>query len=274
MVSVNRAKALQKAHNQILYSSSGQQELIDRLKQSLDDKEELLGAGRYGVVLKEQDKNKNSIAVKVASSSPQSVLDLEDYLSNEVDALAIASELGISPKIISATKIPNQDNSSDSIGIIEMEYLDPSRYKAKREIYPSHDFEESKEKNNFHSETNQQLASLLLNNTYLGDRHGGNVLVDTETGLPVQIDFGSAYRLSDEESVIRAASLIHNDMIHRGQEDEADILYGIIEEMVDKKNFDEAKHHVKEGIDILGRYPMSETPASPRVLIEEEDEWI
>lgn len=274
MVSISRAKAIQKAHNQNLFAASGQQELIDRIKQNLLADEKILGVGRYGVVLKEQDQNKKPIAVKITSSSPLSPFDSEDYLSNEVDALAIASELGISPKILSSTKIPHQTNNSESIGIIEMEYLDPNRFKAKKEIYPSYDFEESKDKNNFLSDTNQQIASLLINNTYLGDRHGNNVLVDTETGLPVQIDFGSAHKLSDEESVIRAANIIHNDMMHRGQEDEADILYGIIEEMINKKEFDEAKFHLKEGLDILGRTPMSEAPASPKILNDETSEWI
>lgn len=270
MFSADRAKAIQQ-----IYTTDRQipPVLIRKLGNSLAKGEELLGAGAYGAVIGVKDKNQKPIAVKVAGQVPKKEIE------NEINALALAAEMGVAPKIYASTIMPDPLNPANAIGVIEMERMDPSQYKMVGEIYPNRDVNKYypdyteeyegipnpikvQEEDDFESEVQQQLAAMYLKNLSPGDRHNGNILVNLETNEPVQIDFGRAETVKDKHAVSQAARIVYDEMKKRGQNDEAEILYGIINELNDSKQYNEAKHHIQEGLDILARTPASQAATS------------
>lgn len=243
------------------HMNSDAHKLVQQIKSELAPNEKFLGMGNYGVVLGVSQPDGSQSAVKILRAVPRS------YIDNEIEGLAVAGPLGIGPKIKDALVQPLVGMPSKASGVIEMEHLDPERFIPYGNLFTEHNETNfSPEQRNAVSDISQQLAELTLRNTLLEDRHSNNVLIDKETGMPIQIDFGSARKISDPMSIQASLGIVAEEMRKRGQLDEAAILAGLVQEQTMNGNYDEAKFHIKEGLDILGRMPASETPATPSIL--------
>jgi hypothetical protein len=81
--------------------------------------------------------------------------------------------------------------------------------------------------------TEQQLAQLALNKISLGDRHGQNVFVNTLTGRPVQIDFGSAQTISNvRQQAAKIANSVSSGLNYANLPEEASIFKGLFNELI------------------------------------------
>jgi len=94
----------------------------------------------------------------------------------------------------------------------------------------------------------QQLGGINLRGIDLNDRHENNVMVHSLTGRPMQVDFGIGQQLNNSRS--KAVALSKNTQkgfYSAGLEDEGDLLNGLVSDLIQEGQDDEAYKMAKQG---------------------------
>jgi hypothetical protein len=94
----------------------------------------------------------------------------------------------------------------------------------------------------------QQQGGMNLRGFDLADRHEGNVMVHALTGRPMQVDFGIGSQLNNNRSkAIALANNTFDGFKAAGLDDEADILYGLVADLVNDGKENDAYKMAKTG---------------------------
>lgn len=227
--------------------------IYDLIKQN---KLKPLGKGTYGTVIATP-----ASAIKI-SQIPIS----HPVIKNEINANAVAGELGIGPRIHNTSVSPIDDKVGYSI--IEMDKLNPAEYT------PAYKYFNSKSKDfldkymlDLDSTIDQQKAVLALNGFSIGDGHAGNYMIHKETGEPIRIDYDSSHPIvSRRNRLHQASNIIGHRFRKNGQEDEGNIFQGLVEELIEKKDLAGAAGVIQDGLDMLAQYPPSSIGKVPQIL--------
>jgi hypothetical protein len=94
----------------------------------------------------------------------------------------------------------------------------------------------------------QQQGGMNLRGFDLDDRHEGNVMVHALTGRPMQVDFGIGSQLNNNRSkAIALANNTFDGFKAAGLDDEADLLYGLVADLINDGKEDDAYSMAKSG---------------------------
>lgn len=213
-------------------------------------------------------------------------------LLNEINMQARAAELGIAPKIESASLMPvriedkiiplNQELNPNMRGEITMQDLrdnyvilgvntgDPYAHYRSLDFtgapFPGMVIETNPELSinqikKAKLDTHKQVAQLALNNISLHDRHFQNIFVNKMTGRPMQIDFGIATEIKNNREKASNISLQVSQGLHMaGLKEEALIFKGIMDELL-SSDPDAALDVAKQG---LSRLQKIKQPINPK----------
>ncbi len=158
-------------------------------------------------------------------------LENKQNLLNEINTQARAAELGLAPKIQSASLdlpkigdkvIPLEPGPNPKMrGDIVMQDLRENYNQA--EVFT----------NQQQLDQAKQMARLSLNNISLGDRHSGNIMFNKTTGRPIQLDFGGTSILKNDRQKASNLSLSVAQGLHAaGLKEEALIFSGTVQDLL------------------------------------------
>jgi hypothetical protein len=180
-----------------------------------------IGGGQFGQVY---ETSPGFVTKEIALEKKQNLL-------NEINMQAKAAELGLAPKIQSASLdlpkigdrvIPLGPGSNPEMrGDIVMQDLRENYNHA--EVFT----------NQQQLDQSKQMARLGLNNISLGDRHSGNIMFNKTTGRPIQLDFGGASILKNDRQKAANLSLSVAEGLHAaGLKEEALIFRGTVQDLL------------------------------------------
>lgn len=219
---------------------------------------EILGSGAYGLVVSTPPaKDGKRTAIKL-STQPRDISKIEF----EINSSALAGDVGIGPKILTSNINPISTKSKDSSAnsSIEMEYIDPDRHELlrdlhKRRVEGNNTPQDDMQINDAPTYTSAQTAYLAKQGYKVRDRHSGNMFIDKETGLPMQVDFGLGKKLDSEwDRLVEAKSIIEDRLRLNGQSEESEIFGGLVDEHLKSGNMQGASELIDDGIEILSNY--------------------
>lgn len=219
---------------------------------------EILGSGAYGLVVSTPPaKDGKRTAIKL-STQPRDTSKIQF----EIDSSALAGDVGIGPKILTSNinPVPTKSNGISANNSIEMEYIDPDRYELLRDLHGrrvvgNNTPQDDMQINDAPTYTSAQTAYLAKQGYNVRDRHSGNMFIDKETGLPMQVDFGIGDKLDSEwDRLVKAKSIIEDRLRLNGQSEESKIFGGLIDEHLKSGNMQGASELIDDGIEILSNY--------------------
>jgi len=180
-----------------------------------------IGSGQFGQVY---EASPGFVVKEIGLENKQNLL-------NEINMQAKAAELGLAPKIQSASlDLPRIGNM-----VIPLE---PGPNPKMRGDIVMQDLRENY--NQVETLTTQQrldqakqMARLSLNNISLPDRHAGNVMFNKTTGRPIQLDFGGTSTLkNDRQKASNLARSVAEGLHAAGLKEEAAILHGVVSDFL------------------------------------------
>lgn len=180
-----------------------------------------IGGGRFGQVY---EASPGFVVKEIA-------LENKENLLNEINMQARAAELGLAPKIQSASLnlpkigdrvIPLEPGPNPKMrGDIVMQDLRENYNQA--EVFT----------NQQQLDQAKQMAMLSLNNIGLSDRHSGNIMFNKTTGRPIQLDFGGTSILKNDRQKASSLSLAVAEGLHAaGLKEEALIFKGTVQDLL------------------------------------------
>ena len=180
-----------------------------------------IGGGQFGQVY---EASPGFVVKEIALENKQNLL-------NEINTQARAAELGLAPKIQSASLdlpkigdrvIPLEPGPNPKMrGDIVMQDLRKNYNQA--EVFT----------NQQQLDQAKQMATLSLNNIGLGDRHSGNIMFNKTTGRPIQLDFGGTSILKNDRQKASNLSLSVAQGLHAaGLKEEALIFKGTVQDLL------------------------------------------
>ena len=199
------------------------------------NRSEPIGTGGYGVVYA-SDVPGN---VMKQSHQPDGLFPgVQTSLTDEANMQAVAAEMGIAPKIAGIETFPGGIGNR-----IEMQDVRPNfeLHRTNRQFPSGRDA----------VRVNQQLGALALKGIRLDDRHDGNVVYNTQTGRPMQLDFGIADRVKGSEQVQALADATSEGFEAAGLGDVADIYRATVYDLLEGGDVGDAMDVAKQGFSRL-----------------------
>ena len=194
-----------------------------------------IGRGAYGIVY-ESDVPGN--VIKQMERPQSNSLDNATLLA-EASNQAIAAELGIAPSVAAVETFPggigDRIEMSDIRNNFEGHEGDDLGFPVGRDAI----------------RVNQQLGQLALNGVAVEDRHSGNVFYNKMTGRPMQIDFGIADRMSDDQQAAWLAEVTAQGFDNAGIGDIGNILRATVMDYLEGGQVAEAMDVAKQGFSRL-----------------------
>ena len=160
-------------------------------------------------------------------------------LEDEVNLQAIASEMGIAPKVAGFEKFPGGIGNR-----IEMADVRPNfetHGQRAREFPTGRDA----------VRVSQQLGQLALKGIRLEDRHNANVLYNKMTGRPMQLDFGIAGKVEGSEKAAWLTHVTAEGFEAAGLSDVASIYRATVMDLLEGGDVDDAMDVAKQGFSRL-----------------------
>ena len=189
-----------------------------------------IGTGEFGVVY---DSDVPGNVMKQVTYP-----DYQNDISNEANLQAIAAEMGIAPRIAGVETFPggigNRIEMSDVRTNFEP-HRDDSQFPSGRDAV----------------RVDQQLGALALKGIRLDDRHDGNVVYNTQTGRPMQLDFGIADRVKGSEQVQALADATSEGFEAAGLGDVASIYRATVYDLLEGGDVGDAMDVAKQGFSRL-----------------------
>lgn len=265
----NSRLAAEKALEESIYKAGktrSRYDLVSRLSQIKGL--EPLGEGMQGIVVrtpKQADGNRTAIKIGYDSANKNEVL-------NEINASALAGEVGIGPKLFRAIVKEDPNNTKKYISAIEMEYMPSSRFELLEDlqgrVYSKFGRKKLDEVSaDIESYGDAQKAYILKHGYRLGDRHAQNVMIDNETGLPVQIDYGYSYPIKEDQNrILSAGGIVVERLRQNGQHDEAVILDGVLSDLTGKGDIQGALDVIDDAIYVTSTYLPSQVGEIQSIL--------
>jgi hypothetical protein len=180
-----------------------------------------IGSGQFGQVY---EASPGFVVKEITLENKQNLL-------NEINTQAKAAELGLAPKIQSASlDLPRIGNM-----VIPLE---PGLNPKMRGDIVMQDLRENYNQvevftNQQHLDQAKQMAQLSLNNIGLGDRHSGNIMFNKTTGRPIQLDFGGTSILKNDRQKASSLSLGVAQGLHAaGLKEEAAIFKATVQDLL------------------------------------------
>jgi tRNA A-37 threonylcarbamoyl transferase component Bud32 len=189
-------------------------------------------------------------------------LENKQNLLNEINTQARAAELGLAPKIQSASL--NLPKIGDRVIPLE-----PGPNPKMRGDIVMQDLRENYDQAEVFTNQQQldqakQMARLSLNNIGLGDRHSGNIMFNRTTGRPIQLDFGLSETItSNTQKAANLSLAVTQGLKAAGLMDEATILQGVVADLL-QKDPEMALDVAKQG---LSRLQKIKTPVNPQEYV-------
>lgn len=211
-----------------------------------------IGGGQFGQVY---EASPGFVVKEIALENKQNLL-------NEINTQARAAELGLAPKIQSASLdlpkigdrvIPLEPGPNPKMrGDIVMQDLRKNYNQA--EVFT----------NQQQLDQAKQMAALSLNNIGLRDRHSGNIMFNKTTGRPIQLDFGLSETItSNTQKAANLSLAVTQGLKAAGLMDEATILQGVVADLL-QKDPEMALDVAKQG---LSRLQKIKTPVNPQEYV-------
>tara|TARA_R100001463_G_scaffold29151_2_gene66442 strand:- start:303 stop:1103 length:801 start_codon:yes stop_codon:yes gene_type:complete len=213
-----------------------------------------IGSGAYGVVYE--------------SNIPGNIMKQHHWgadaaggadLVNEANLQALASELGIAPKIAAIETFPGGVGNR-----VEMEDIRRNFEPHKgRKIAPD---QPGRYPTGMDAvRVNQQLGQLALKGIDLGDRHSGNVVYNKMTGRPMQLDFGIATKVEGEMQVDALTRATTDGFTAAGLGDIAEIFHDTVYDLLAGGQVAEAMDVAKQGFSRLQKIRRVNSPVDQLV---------
>ena len=207
-------------------------EAFNREKRLAANRSEPIGAGTYGVVYP-SDVDGNVIKQSITPDTFEPT-----GLENEINMQAIASEMGIAPRVAGLEKFPGGVGNR-----IEMQDVRPN--------FELHGTDRDVPRGRDAVRVNQQLGELALKGVDLNDRHGANVMYNKMTGRPMQLDFGLARKVEGEDQVIALMNATADGLEAAGLGDIGSIYRETVMDFLNGGDVAEAMDLAKQGFSRL-----------------------
>ena len=189
-----------------------------------------IGAGAYGVVYQ------SDVPGNVIKQSSQWGQDFQ----KEADLQAIAADMGIAPQVRGLELFTGGIGDRIEMADVRQNYRPADASHLNLLDDPTTTIR-----------TAQQVGALALKGIRLQDRHAGNVMQHRMTGRPIQLDFGVADRISDDQQAAYLAEVTAEGFTAAGIGDVGDILRATVYDYLEGGQVKEAMDVAKQGFSRL-----------------------